>query len=126
MQIQNAQTVRDLLKGKSYTLTFKLGTTYNTTLRKAAKGGPFLSVTMGNQTVFNATDGAPIQKWTKFSGVFTATAKEMKLTFSTYNPKGQFLLSNVMLSAPFQDEKSKGTGNNKKGPIVRPKGLRLF
>ena len=125
MQIQNAQTVRDLLKGKSYTLTFKLGTTYNTTLRKAAKGGPFLSVTMGNQTVFNATDGAPIQKWTKFSGVFTATAKEMTLTFSTFNPKAQFLLSNVMLSAPFQEEKSKGSGNIKKGPAVIPKGLRL-
>ena len=119
------QTVRNLLKGKSYTLTFKLGTTYNTTLRKAAKGGPFLSVTMGNQTVFNATDGAPIQKWTKFSGVFTATSKEMKLTFSTYNPKAQFLLSNVNLSAPFQDAKSKGSGDSKIGPTARPKGRLL-
>ena len=96
-------------------------------MRKAAKGGgPFLSVTMGNQTVFNSTDGAPIRKWTKFSGVFTTTAKEMKLTFSTFNPKGQFLLSNVMLSAPFQDAKSSGPGIKNVGPIVKPKGLLLF
>ena len=79
---------------------------------------------MGNQTVFNTTNGEPIQKWTKFNGVFTATAKEMKLTFSTYNPKGQFLLTNVMLSAPFQDAKSKGSGDSKIGPTVRPRGLR--